>query len=66
MDVNKAINDLLAERELKAAAEIEAHNRIIVIDRTVRKLERAKQNIEQILNGKEGLETSNSNLLHLL
>lgn len=58
MDVNKAINDLLAERELKAAAEIEAHNRIIVIDRTVKKLERAKQNIEQILNGKEELEPS--------
>lgn len=55
MDVNKAITDLLAERELKAAAEIEAHNRIIVIDRTIKKLERAKKDIEHILNVKEEL-----------
>lgn len=44
MDINKAITDLLAERELRQAAEIEAHNRIIVIDRTVKKLEPSNLN----------------------
>lgn len=55
MDLEQKISNLLAEREQKVAAEKEAHNRIIVIDRTIKKLERAKKDIEHILNVKEEL-----------
>lgn len=58
MDLEQKISNLLAEREQKLAAEKEAHNRIIVIDRTVKSLKRVLKEAEEIINDKvEELET---------
>ena len=52
MDLEQKISNLLAEREQKVNAEKEAHNRIIVIDRTVKSLKRVLKEAEEIINEK--------------
>lgn len=61
MDLQKKLDELLTEREQKLIAEKEAHNRIIVIDRTVKSLKRVLKEAEEIINDKvEMLEESNT------
>jgi hypothetical protein len=52
MDIQKKIDDLLQEKDERIKAEIEAHQRIIVIDRTVKSLRRALKDVEEILSDK--------------
>lgn len=61
MDLEQKITDLLQERDERIKAAKEAHNRIIVIDRTVKSLKRVLKEVEEIINDKvEMLEESNT------
>lgn len=55
MDLIEKLNDFLKEREACAKAEQEAHDRIIQIDRTTKKLRNLIRDAEEILNDKVGV-----------
>lgn len=50
MDISKKIDELLAEKEEKVKAEIEAHRRVIEIDKQVKSLKRVLKDINDILS----------------
>lgn len=56
MDITKKIDELLTEKEEKVKAEIEAHRRIIEIDRQVKSLKRVLKDVSDILSPEEPKE----------
>lgn len=50
MDISKKIESLLTEKEEKIKVEIEAHKRIIEIDRQVKSLKRLLKEADDILS----------------